>query len=300
MLQASDWSEASELICISMNYWDRVHGRPPTFSGPSSTIAFCEIYERLDPGCCFVMEAEPSGRLMGLCFYRERETHMSVGVMAVHPNYFGAGVARRILSAILDIAAERGKPTRLISNAANLDSFSLYTRAGFVPRALFQGVVFRPTSGAPRRPPASTRVRQAVEADLPRIGALEGAVAHIERTKDYRFFLDDHQGIWRLLVHTDDRSELDGYLASSSSKGMSWIGPGAMRSESVAVELLRAQLPTEETEDATAILPVDQPELVRAAYALGGRNIELFMIQVKGAYAGFDGVVIPSGMPESG
>jgi hypothetical protein len=32
---------------------------------------------------------------MGSCYYRARETHVSLGIMNVHPNHFGKGVARR-------------------------------------------------------------------------------------------------------------------------------------------------------------------------------------------------------------
>ena len=94
---------------------------------------FPETYEALDPGCTLVAEHPRTGRLMGSCFHHPRETHVSLGIMNVHPAYFGMGVARRLLRAITDDADARGLPVRLVSSAFNLDSYSLYTRAGFVP-----------------------------------------------------------------------------------------------------------------------------------------------------------------------
>ena len=103
---------------------------PPIFTGdPAGTELFCSVYEALDPGCCLVAENTRTGRLAGSCFYHPRPTHVSLGIMNVHPNYFGQGVARRLLQAIIEIAAQQNKPLRLVSSAMNLNSFSLYTRA---------------------------------------------------------------------------------------------------------------------------------------------------------------------------
>src|SRR3954471_9417661 len=74
---------------------------------------------------------------MGSCFYHPRETHVSLRIMDVHPDFAGRGVASHLLRFILAFADRAAKPVRLVSSAMNLDSFSLYTRAGFVPGAAF-------------------------------------------------------------------------------------------------------------------------------------------------------------------
>src|ERR1019366_1261834 len=119
---------------------DRSHGRPTSFQSAASAGVLCEVYEALDPGCCVVAESEATSRLMGVLFYRERQTHVALGVLAVHPNYFAMGVAKSLVTFVIDYAEALDKPIRLISNAANLDSYSLYTRVGFVPRSFYQGV----------------------------------------------------------------------------------------------------------------------------------------------------------------
>src|SRR5207248_380847 len=97
-MEQRDWPEVAELICVSTNtYYERL-GKPRIFpAGPASTIAFCEIYEALDPGCCIVAEDERAHCPMGSCFYHPRETHVSLGIMNVHPDYFAQGVARALL-----------------------------------------------------------------------------------------------------------------------------------------------------------------------------------------------------------
>src|SRR6476661_3897414 len=134
-MREGERNEVADLVCVSTNYWYRASGRPAIFTaGPTSCLLFCDVYEALDPGCCVVAEDPATGRLMGSCFYHPRETHVALGIMNVHPDYFGRGVARRLLGHIVDLADQQGKPVRLVSSAMNLDSFSLYTRAGFVPR----------------------------------------------------------------------------------------------------------------------------------------------------------------------
>src|SRR5690349_25152895 len=118
LLTRADWSELTDLICASLNHWHQTHGRPAIFTdGPEACAYMAEIYEALDPGCCVVAVRPGTGRLMGACFWHPRETHVSVGIMAVHPNYAGKGVASRLLRHITDIADAAKLPTRLISSA---------------------------------------------------------------------------------------------------------------------------------------------------------------------------------------
>src|SRR4051812_8111211 len=90
---ADDRHEVAALICVSTNYWYRANSRAAIFcNGPGSTTLFFDAYEALDPGCCVVAQDRTTGHLTGSCFYHPRETHLSLGIMNVHPNYFGTGV----------------------------------------------------------------------------------------------------------------------------------------------------------------------------------------------------------------
>ncbi|MGY8733190.1 MAG: GNAT family N-acetyltransferase, partial [Pirellulales bacterium] len=134
-----DRHNVAELIYISINHWYQVHGMPAIFSGgPSVCNIFFDTYEALDPQCGLVAIDDESGILIGSCFYHPREHHVSLGIMTVHPNHFGAGAGRGLLDWIIDLSTAQDKPVRLTQSALNVDSFSLYSKAGFVPRHAYQ------------------------------------------------------------------------------------------------------------------------------------------------------------------
>jgi hypothetical protein len=262
------------------------------------------VYEDLDPGCCILAESDRTGRLMGSCFYHPRETHVSLGIMNAHPAYFGTGVARRLLRHITDYADAQGKPVRLVSSAMNLDSFSLYTRAGFVPRQAYQDVMLRvPAAGVPLDglgADLTSRVRPARIDDVEAIAALELDVSSISRRKDYRYFAENADGIWHVSVLEGSGGKLDGFLASVNHPGSNMVGPGVARSEEGAAALLRAELSEHRGRSPVFLVPLDAERLVRQVYAWGGRNVELHFHQVRGAFQPFAGVNLPTFMPETG
>ena len=136
-LHESEWDEVATLIFDSTNSWYQKNFSKNVFNGqPSAARVFPEVYEMMDPGCCII--AESGGRMAGSCFVHPRETHFSLGIMNVHPKFYGRGIAGVILREIIAMAEAESKPVRLVSSAMNLDSFSLYTRHGFVPRATYQ------------------------------------------------------------------------------------------------------------------------------------------------------------------
>ena len=141
-MQRDQWNEVAELIHDSTNAWyQNQRGHLIFIEGPQSTMLFCEIYESLDPGCCLIAVSNSDHKIIGSCFYHPRETHFSLGIMNVHPEAFGRGVARALLQRIIALAEAKQKPVRLVSSAMNLDSYSLYTKAGFVPRKTFQDMI---------------------------------------------------------------------------------------------------------------------------------------------------------------
>jgi hypothetical protein len=262
---------------------------------------FCEVYEALDPGGCILAESTSTGRLMGSCFFHPRETHFSLGIMNVHPNYFSQGVARKLLDYIIQRAERDRKPVRLVSSAMNLDSFSLYTRAGFVPRCAFQDMVLAvPEDGIAADLPGRERVRDATADEAASMAELEFDVAHIRREKDYRFFIENRQGIWHTSVYENGEGGIDGFLVSISHPGSNMIGPGVARSESQASALLLAELNHRRGQTPVFLLPVECQRLVQNAYAWGAKNCEFHFAQIRGEYHPFRGVVMPTFMPETG
>ena len=254
----------------------------------------------MDPGCCLVVEETQSGQIVGSCFYHPRPTHFSVGIVNVHPAFFGKGVGRRMIAAVCEKADAADLPVRLVSSALNLDSFSLYTRAGFVPRGLFQDMTLTvPAEGLPKSDDDSgvrDTVRPATLVDVPALAALEREISGIDREKDFRYFLENTEGIWKLLVLPSAKNDgLDGFLVSGTM-----VGPGVARTESHMETLLRAMLTLHRGQTMLFLVPAECASLVAAMYKLGAKNTELHVAQIRGSWTPPNGVVVPSFLPESG
>jgi GNAT superfamily N-acetyltransferase len=301
-MEQQERGEIADLIYVSMNYAASATGRPPTFrGGPEATELFCSVYEELDPGHCIVAEHPRSGRLMGSCFYRERETHLSLGIMNVHPVYFGAGVGKTLLRFVCNCADAARKPLRLVSSATSLDSFSLYSHEGFVPRVVFQTILLSvPEKGVQLLNGPGDGVRPATESDVEAIAAVELAVSGIKRAKDYRYLIDNRSGDWRVLVHEDEDGTIDGYLASIGHPLVNMVGPGAARTEQQAIELLAGQLDSYRGRAPLVVVPCANRQLVDTLYKWGARNIDVGFVQVRGNHQWLQGVIFPSFLPETG
>ena len=298
-LRPDEWDEVATLIFDSTNSWYQKNFSKNVFNGkPVVARVFPEVYEALDPGCCLV--AEVGGRMAGSCFFHPRETHFSLGIMNVHPKFVGRGIAGVILREIIGLAEAESKPVRLVSSAVNLDSFSLYNRHGFVPRAAFQDMfVAVPEGGMAVEPPLGTdRVRSATMDDVAAIADLEMELCGIRREKDFRHFVENEAGIWHVSV-IEGAGGIDGVLCSVDHPGSNMLGPGVMRTEADAAALLFAELDVHRGRSPVFLVPVEASELVKTAYSWGARNLELHFSQVLGESSECRGVSMPTFMPET-
>jgi len=48
------------------------------------------------------------------------------------------------------------------------------------------------------------------------------------------------------------------------------------------------------------VVPMDKREMVETLYQWGARNVETHLFQVRGAFQAFNGVSLPSFLPETG
>lgn len=301
-MRGTDRTDVAELICLSTNYWYQAHGHGRIFGGgPETTTLHFDLYSALEGSSGVVAEHTGTGRTIGSCFYHIRPTHVSLGIMNAHPNYFGRGVARSLLEHIIGIAEREGKPLRFVSSAMNLDSYSLYTRARCVPRRTYQDMIVAvPPDGIESDAVTDCKVRDATLEDVPLIAELELAVSHIRRDSDYRHFIRNPEKIWHASVIEGVDGELTGFLASCGHTACNMVGPGFMRTEESAAALLLTELNRYPGRSPVFLVPVECAELVQQAYAWGARNCEMHVCQVRGPFTPFSGVNMPTFMPETG
>lgn len=293
-LREGEWDAVAGLIFESTNGWYERNLNKKVFQGEAGDCrVFPEVYEGLDPGCCLVAEVE--GVLMGSCFYHPRETHVSVGIVNVREGDGGRGVARRLMEEV--IAKAEGRPVRLVSSLMNLDSYSLYTRLGFVPTGMYQDMYFPEGVRGVAEPPVGWRdVREDDVADLVR---LEEELCGIRREKDFRYFVENEMGIWRGSVVEGDAG-LEGFLFAVDHAGSRMLGPGVMRNEDVALGLIGVEAQRSAGGTPVFLVPTGATGLVRSLYAAGARNCELHVSQVLGEVPATAGVSMPTFLPETG
>lgn len=300
-MRRTDWPSVAKLIYESTNAWYTSQGRAPIFSCSMQDMElFCSVYETLDPGCCFVAEDTVRETIAASCFYHPRETHVSLGIMNVHPNYFGKGLASQLLRKITNISDAKGLPTRLVSSAINLDSFSLYTRQGFTPRAIYQDMIMTvPGNGLSHNVPGLDQVRDGHLEDLDALVALEMELSGIQRANDLLTFLENKAGYWHVSVYEDASGVITGYLASVAHPASRLLGPGIMREDAQAIALIHQELNHHKGNTPVWLVPSDRTMLVQKMYAWGAKNCEIHVAQARGAWVIPQGIVMPTFMPET-
>jgi len=303
--RAEEREALAELIRSSTNrYYQEQLNRPAIFSETElTTTGFVDLYRALEGSSAWVCADGGTGTLVGSCFCHERPTHVSLGIMNVHPDHFGKGIARQLLEHILALAAAADKPVRLVSSCLNLDSYSLYSRLGFAPFEFYQDMLFAVPEGgyqgAAAEAPEGVAVRAATLDDIDLMTELERSVSGICRPSDYRHFVASPDGLWQVSI-AERAGQPSGFLASGASTACNMIGPGVALDEDSAFALMLAELDHHRGRTPVALVPGRFPGLVRRLYAIGGRNCETHVAQSTRPTPQPAGITLPTFLPESG
>ncbi len=303
-LRDDDRNIYAQMLHRSFNAWYSLHGWPSDYfaCAPEQAGIFFDIYNDISPGCSIAAFEQDSGKLMGACFFHPREHHVSLGVMAVNPDNFRCGVGRALVDHIVDFTeSHRYAALRLVGSAINMDSFSLYNRSGFIPRGSYHDMVLPvPMTGLQVRYPLRDQVRNAGLGDVDALAALEMEVSGISRINDYRYAIENPRGILQALVFERSDGLIDGFMISIKHPALNMLGPCVARSEQAALALLLQA--TERFRGATPlfVVPMEKRELVETLYDWGARNVETHLFQVRGKFQAFNGVSLPSFLPETG
>jgi GNAT superfamily N-acetyltransferase len=308
-LVADDREAFCELIYSSFNTWYRQRGLSDQyFRCPQEDLGIIyDIYQDMDPDLNIAAIEKNTGRLMGACFYHPRKHHISLGIMAVHPDFWKQKVASALYEHIIRYTDSEGYSSlRIVQSACNVESFSLYTRGGASPRQSYHDMIFEvPSSGIPASqidPEIETsRVREGTLEDIPAMGKLEMQVSGIIREQDYRYCLENRLGIWHTSVlEKKDGNGLAGFMISCGHPSFNMLGPCVAETEEAAGALVLKELDLYRGRTPLFIVPADKQKLVHLLYDLGAKNIEVHFYQVRGEFKGFQGVSMPTFLPETG
>lgn len=304
-LSDADLTEHAALLYRAFNtwYWNHGWGKDYFSCSPQETAIFFQTYNDLTPGHSIAAFDPHNGKMMGACFYHPREHHVSLGIMGVDPDYSGRGIGRRLVNHILDFTREQGyRACRLVSSAINMDSFSLYNRAGFVPRVSCHDMVIAvPHAGLPDAPGCdAARVRDATLADVPAMGELEMEVSAIRREVDYRYAITNPRGALHAAVYENDQHGIDGFMISVKHPALNMLGPCVARTEEVALALIQKEAARFGGTSALLVIPMEKRKMVEQLYAWRAINVETHLKSVWGHFPGFKGVSLPSFLPETG
>lgn len=302
-LRPDESPAVADLLHRSLVHWYESRLRQGARFGPRAEPlqVIPETYAVLDPGEEIVARESGSGALLGVCYVHPRETHHAIGIVASAPEAGGRGVARAMMEEAIRRAREAGRPVRLVSSLLNLDSFSLYTRLGFVPGAVYQDILFTvPATGLAGAAPAGVeRVREARADEAAALADYEAALQGLRREKDYRFFLGQRHGQWKVWVSEDPSGRINGVLVANLSPASPMLGPGVIGEEGTAAAMIWTALNTLRGRSYVLLAPAAAAGLVATLYRWGGRNIELHVAQVLGANPPARALAFPTFLPES-
>lgn len=301
MRDRDKWPVA-KIICLSTSTWYQTHNMGMRFTGgPKTTEFFYDIYHTLPGSYGIVADDDVSHDVLGSCFVHERPTHMSLGIMNVHPSFANRGIASALLRTIIAQAKKIEKPLRLVSSALNLDSFSLYNKQGFVPYCVYQDMEFTvPQGGYEVTLPATPRTRPGTLADLDEIVSLEREVSGIERPGDYEHFLTNPDGCWHVSVCDSMDGGIDAVMVSVNNPATTMLGPGCARDAESGMAVLLAELNRFPNHAIVGLIPCACREMVDLGYHLGAKNKEVHFAQIIGDIPQIKGWAFPTFMPESG
>ena len=223
--------------------------------------------------------AEIDGRIVGSNFLDERDPIRGVGPITVDPEAQDLGVGRKLMQAVM----ERGKEApgiRLLQDAFNMRSLSLYESLGFDVREPAVVVSGKPRSG----PDPSVDVRPLEEGDLDECEALCKKVHGFERTNELR---DAIQAFAPFVAVRDGR-----IVAYASSVTFWPLNHGVAESEADMTALLKGAGPA--VEEPLALLVPLRAGWFRWCLEEGLRLVKPMNLMAVGEYQEPKGTWFPS------
>lgn len=288
-MEERDITRAGEVIVTAFNDVFARHGFPQPFSSPEVGIGLARGYLQREPQECFV--AVEGGRVVGSGFLHLRGDTAGIGPITVDPSWQAKGVGREIMMTV--IRAGRYCPSlRLVQDAFNMASFSLYSKLGFAACGTVMSM-----AGQEFRLPGRTRgitVREMTAEDGARVSTLDAKLTGISRPQDLQYFLSHPPHLVGLAA-----GKLAGYLCFLRTGTATFLGPAAATEPAVLKALITHAIEIEQGKILRMRLPARHAELFRDLMKIGFQVEVLQTYMVRGPWKPPKGVDLLALFPEA-
>jgi predicted N-acetyltransferase YhbS len=254
------------------------HGFSPDF--PIIEIATQLAQSFIAHPSIFGVVAEEDGRVVGSNFLAEGDAIRGVGPITVDPRLQGGGIGRSLMAAVL----ERGNGAagiRLLQDAFNMHSVSLYASLGFEVREPVLVMTGRPVS----KPRSGITVRRLTERDL---GACNALCARIHGFSRAGELADAVRLLAPVVIERDGR--VTGYLTAPTF----WIANHGVAETEDDMKALILGAGATHTDPLSFLLPVRQASLFRWCLGEGLKAAKPMTLMTIGEYQTPNGSYIPS------
>jgi predicted N-acetyltransferase YhbS len=259
----------------------RRHNFPLDFATPEMAAGMTQMM--VNHPKVFGVVAERDGRIVGSNFLDQRDAIPGVGPITVDPNHQSGGVGRRLMQAVLE-QGRGGSGIRLVQDAFNTTSMSLYTSLGFDPKeplALMRG---KPRERFSKN---SGEVRPVTASDIDQCAALCKRVHGFDRANELR---DATQMLGSMLLQRDGR-----IVAYASAPTLWFANHGVAETEADMRDLLLGAGDRTSNEHPLMLLvPIRQASLFRWLLSQGLRVVKPMTLMSMGEYRDPHGCFYPS------
>jgi GNAT superfamily N-acetyltransferase len=259
--------EISRIIHGAFASFQQKHGFEPDFPSVDVAAGFAQML--IGAPQFYGITAIEDDRLVGSNFLWFFGDVAAVGPITVDPNAQSRGIGRKLMQAVINEAARRGvERVRLVQDAHNMASLSLYTSLGFN---------WRMHLGLLRIAPAQhtdPSIRLATDADLPAIAELGKRLYRSDRSEELVFWT---KAGFPLLV-----LERNGAITAYFMPFM--LGHGVADSQDDLFALITQAPRYLPADQATCFCPLVQSALLRKLLATGSRLIKTMNLMSIGPF----------------
>jgi len=270
----ADIDRVGELLFEAFNSGAAKHGYAPKMQRVD--VGKSWAWALLHYGSNNLLIAEVENRIAGICCLSPRGELGGVGPVVVDQHFQGCRIGSQLMNALLK-KAEGLKSLRLIQEAFNAASFSLFYAADFMPVATLLDL-YR-TGGVEQRSGLSNNVSELMAQDIDAVNTYDGPRSKSDRRKDLAYYVK-----WGKVFVYRHQSQIRGFLVCMPGAESVQLGPLLAEGEEEAECLFRqAAVVFKERSCQTRVMARDHL-LVKALIGLGFKTYCIDNLMVRGEW----------------